>query len=209
MVAAVTSALKQHGPAALYGSFFIPFLFKSLPFDIGELMTYSSLNDWRAAAVQKAAPTAPAAAAAATAAPDKAALQAAADSSLAVEVAPSLGASSSMPALASLTAASIGNSSSGGLLNPVQFVSNMPDHVWDMAVGAAAGAAAVLISMPADCIKTVMVSGGWTSVDDQAYISCQGCAPGGSCWALELCSSLPVASCCFPRACLGMQNTTS
>jgi hypothetical protein len=167
MVAAVTSALKQHGPAALYGSFFIPFLFKSLPFDIGELMTYSSLNDWRAAAVQKAAPAAPAAAAAVT--PAKAAASAAADSSLAVET-PILGASSGMPALASLTAASIGNSSSGGLLNPVQFVSNMPDHVWDMAVGAAAGAAAVLISMPADCIKTVMVSGGWTSVDKE-YIS--------------------------------------
>jgi hypothetical protein len=165
MVAAVTTALKQHGPAALYGSFFIPFLFKSLPFDIGELMTYSSLNDWRAA--QRAA-------AGAAAAPGTSRLGAgsSSSSSLAAVPAPAVAASTSlaesnlqqqqmqgMPALASLTAASLNSSSSGGCFPSLSAaVQDMPDHVWDMAVGAAAGAAAVMISMPPDCIKTVMVS---------------------------------------------------
>jgi hypothetical protein len=168
MVAAVTSALKQHGPAALYGSFFIPFLFKSLPFDIGELMTYSSLNDWRAA--QKSA------AAAAPGAGKLGAGSSSSSSSLAAVPAPAVAASTSlaesdfqqqqqqmqgMPALASLTTASLNSSSSsggGGFPSPSALVQDMPDHVWDMTVGAAAGAAAVMISMPPDCIKTVMVS---------------------------------------------------
>jgi hypothetical protein len=160
MVAAVTSALKQHGPAALYGSFFIPFLFKSLPFDIGELMTYSSLNDWRA--TQKAG-----AAGAAAASASKP--QAACSTAFSAVHAPAAAADSSsldfgqqqqqgVPALASLTAASLSSSSSGGFPSPAAIAQGMPDHVWDMTVGAAAGAAAVLISMPPDCIKTVMVS---------------------------------------------------
>jgi hypothetical protein len=32
----------------------------------------------------------------------------------------------------------------------------VPEHVWDLAIGAAAGAAAVLVSMPFDCVKTYM-----------------------------------------------------
>jgi hypothetical protein len=166
MVAAVTSALKQHGPAALYGSFFIPFLFKSLPFDIGELMTYSSLNDWRA--TQKAGAAGAAAAAAAGASKP----QAPSSTAFSAVHAPAVAADNSssslefgqqqqgLPALASLTAASLSSSSSssGGFPSPAAVAQGMPDHVWDMTVGAAAGAAAVLISMPPDCIKTVMVS---------------------------------------------------
>jgi hypothetical protein len=35
-----------------------------------------------------------------------------------------------------------------------------PPHVWDLALGASAGAAAVLVSMPFDCIKTVIQTRG-------------------------------------------------
>ncbi|KAF6265051.1 hypothetical protein COO60DRAFT_1480397 [Scenedesmus sp. NREL 46B-D3] len=51
-------------------------------------------------------------------------------------------------------------SSSSGQNKLQQVLSNTPDHVWDMAAGAAAGAAAVLVSMPPDCVKTVLETGG-------------------------------------------------
>lgn len=164
MAAAVTSALKQHGPAALYGSFFIPFLFKSLPFDIGELMTYSSLNDWRAAQRKQAAAAPPGASILPAGSGAAVPAVAAVSSSLGSVADPAQQQqqqAQGMPALASLTAASLNNSSSSGRSGfpwPSSVVQDMPDHVWDMSVGAAAGAAAVLISMPPDCIKTLMVS---------------------------------------------------
>mmetsp|Transcript_26483 Transcript_26483/g.67332 ORF Transcript_26483/g.67332 Transcript_26483/m.67332 type:complete len:462 (-) Transcript_26483:520-1905(-) len=36
------------------------------------------------------------------------------------------------------------------------FCSRFPEHAWDLAIGGAAGAIAVLVSMPFDCIKTYM-----------------------------------------------------
>jgi solute carrier family 25 S-adenosylmethionine transporter 26 len=36
----------------------------------------------------------------------------------------------------------------------------LPPHAWDLAMGATAGAAAVLVSMPFDCIKTVIQTRG-------------------------------------------------
>jgi len=157
MMTHVLASIQQHGPAALYGSFFIPFLFKSLPFDIGELMTYSSLNDWRAAAVSKqTSPAAPNSAPAPAPAAAAAVVGSSCGSELqhAQEQQPH---HKGVPVLASLTAASL-SSSSSSFQWPADAVKDMPDHVWDMAVGATAGAAAVMISMPPDCIKTVMVS---------------------------------------------------
>lgn len=90
--------LKHGGLRSWYWGF-LPFCFKSLPFDIGELLTYSQLRDWQ--------------------------------QSLAV-----------------------------GPPTQAHLVASVPDGVWDAAIGAAAGAAAVLISMPADVIKTVMDTGG-------------------------------------------------
>jgi hypothetical protein len=158
MLGHVAAALKASGPAALYGSFFVPFLFKSLPFDIGELMTYSCLSDWRAA--QVAAGGASKARAGSS------------SSSTVVAVAPPASAAAAVmssssedehhqqhvPALGSLTAAALGTAPGSSWLQPGQLVREMPDHAWDCLVGAAAGAAAVLISHPPDCIKTVMVS---------------------------------------------------
>lgn len=164
MMTAVTTVLKAGGPAALYGSFFIPFLFKSLPFDIAELTTYSCLNDWRShhnssssAAAAAAAASKPAASAAAVpASSSSASLPETQQQQLIEQQQPQFQAT---PALASLTAASLSSSSSNsGSWWPSDIVQNMPDHVWDMTVGAAAGATAVLISHPNDCIKTVMVS---------------------------------------------------
>lgn len=102
MLRHMLGALQASGPAALYTSL-VPFCLKSLPFDMGELLTYSQLRDLK----------------------DRAA--AAPDSSL------------------------------GRLL------ARVPDHAADMAIGAAAGGAAVLLSMPSDCIKTVMETSGRTA----------------------------------------------
>lgn len=41
-----------------------------------------------------------------------------------------------------------------------QKVNRVPSHVWDIGIGACAGAAAVLVSMPFDCIKTYMQTHG-------------------------------------------------
>jgi hypothetical protein len=144
---------------ALYGSFFLPFCFKSLPFDIGELLTYASLNDWKDR--QLAAAPAAAARVAATGpvvtplvAPQQQQQQAALPFG-------SLTATSSDMAAITLTTAAVPSSSSSSGQNKLQHVlANTPDHVWDMAAGAAAGAAAVLVSMPPDCVKTVLETGG-------------------------------------------------
>lgn len=39
-------------------------------------------------------------------------------------------------------------------------LAHLPSHVWDLSTGAAAGAAAVLISMPFDCVKTYLQTHG-------------------------------------------------
>jgi hypothetical protein len=143
---------------ALYGSFFLPFCFKSLPFDIGELLTYASLNDWKDR--QLAAP--PAAAAAVAAVPAAGARPVVAPQQQQQQAAPAFGSitatSSDMAAITLTTAAP--SSSSTGQNKLQQMLANTPDHVWDMAAGAAAGAAAVLVSMPPDCVKTVLETGG-------------------------------------------------
>jgi hypothetical protein len=117
----MASAWRAGGPAALYWGF-LPFLAKSLPYDMGELNSYSSMQDWRDGAKAAAGTQSPS------------------------------GSSSS-------------SSSSG---NPVRAVQAglvaMPDSAWDLLVGAAAGATAVLLSMPTDCIKTVMETGGGVPV---------------------------------------------
>ena len=40
------------------------------------------------------------------------------------------------------------------------WMSSMPVHLWDLTTGAASGAAAVLVSMPFDCVKTYMQTHG-------------------------------------------------
>jgi hypothetical protein len=127
MFGAMASAWKVSGPAALYWGF-LPFLAKSLPYDMGELNSYSSMQDWRDGAKAAAGAQGP--------------------------------------------AGIVDSSSSSSSGNPVRAMQAglvaMPDSAWDLLVGAAAGATAVLLSMPTDCIKTVMETGGGVPV-----------APGG------------------------------
>jgi hypothetical protein len=47
-----------------------------------------------------------------------------------------------------------------GQSNLRQVVDQLPSHVWDLAIGATAGAAAVMVSMPFDCIKTYIQTRG-------------------------------------------------
>jgi hypothetical protein len=147
--------------SALYGTFFLPFCFKSLPFDIGELLTYASLNDWKERQLAAAPPAAAAPAAAATP------VAATADG-YAVD-APKQQQQQAALAFCSITATgsdmgaitlTTSPSSSSGQNKLQQMLASTPDHVWDMAAGAAAGAAAVLVSMPPDCVKTVLETGG-------------------------------------------------
>lgn len=98
MLGNMWSALMKSGPAGLYFSF-VPFCLKSLPFDIGELLTYSQLRDAQGDFAKRETP--------------------------------------------------LGN-----------WVRSVPDHAWDMAIGSAAGVAAVLVSMPSDVIKTVIETKG-------------------------------------------------
>jgi hypothetical protein len=143
---------------ALYGSFFLPFCFKSLPFDIGELLTYASLNDWK----ERQLAAAPAAAAAAAGIPAAGARPVVAQQQQQQQQAAlafgSITATSSD--MAAITLTTTAPSSSSGQSKLQQMLANTPDHVWDMAAGAAAGAAAVLASMPPDCVKTVLETGG-------------------------------------------------
>jgi hypothetical protein len=158
----------------LYGSFFLPFCFKSLPFDIGELLTYASLNDWKdrqlAAAPSAAAAAASPAAARPVAVPAAAAWEHEEVPQQQQQTALAFGSitatNSDMGAITRTTAAagSSSSSSSSGQSKVQQLLANTPDHVWDMAAGAAAGAAAVLVSMPPDCVKTVLETGGGVAV---------------------------------------------
>ncbi|WIA17868.1 hypothetical protein OEZ85_009368 [Tetradesmus obliquus] len=159
MLGAMFKALKQQGPRALYGSFFLPFCFKSLPFDIGELLTYASLNDWKDRQLAAAPPAAAAAAAAAKPAAAAVVVEPPQQQQLAFG---SITATSSDMGSITLTTSSSSNSSSSSSSQSKlqQVIANTPDHVWDMAAGAAAGAAAVLVSMPPDCVKTVLETGG-------------------------------------------------
>ena len=132
MLGAMAQAFKSGGPRALYWGF-LPFLYKSLPYDMGELVSYSSMQDWRDRVLQEA---------------------------------PKKGEGSKVVAAA---AVADGGSSSSTKQQQEEgafrsFLEAVPEHAWDMAAGAAAGAAAVLISMPTDCIKTVMETGGGVAV---------------------------------------------
>ncbi len=95
MLAHMGRMLRTGGLRSWYWGF-LPFCLKSLPYDIGELLTYSQLRDGYDF---------------------------------------------------------IKSSQSEGRFS---LASTVPEHVWDAGIGAAAGAAAVLVSMPADCLKTVM-----------------------------------------------------
>jgi solute carrier family 25 (mitochondrial S-adenosylmethionine transporter), member 26 len=141
LLAAAASELRTAGPGALYGAFFLPFCLRSLPYDIAELLTVSSLQDVRAGAI-----AAHAHASAVTIAPE-----------------PECGLQFSAAALplGSLSAAStaaVGTSrhSQTGLAASLAAV---PEQSWDAIAGAAAGVAAVLVSMPADVIKTTLEVG--------------------------------------------------
>lgn len=125
------------------------FEYRTLCDPAGELVTYSSLTDWKESALATAG-AAPAPAAAAQ--PPVAARATPAASGTDV-----LQQQQALP-LGSITAASGTSSEKPG--GQQQWFSTVPEHAWDMAIGAAAGAAAVLLSHPNDCIKTVMETGG-------------------------------------------------
>lgn len=107
MLRNMANTLKINGLRSWYWGF-LPFCFKSLPFDVAELLTWSQLRDWYDGIKD-------------------------------------------WKAQQSMT-------STGHPLTPTELwlVNNLPEQVWDAVIGAAAGAAAVCVSMPSDCVKTVM-----------------------------------------------------
>lgn len=133
----------------------------------GELVTYSSLTDWKEHALAAGGGSSGSTAVAAP--------QSSAPAAGAVADTTNLQQQRALP-LGSITAATSPSNSSSGADQPNQqqqqpWVSSVPEHAWDMAIGAAAGAAAVLLSHPNDCIKTVMETGGGAAA-----------APGSGAW---------------------------
>ncbi len=124
---------------------FLPFCLKSLPFDTAELLTWSQLRDWQARITVQAS--------AASTSSDGLLVAAAGDGG-GPNVSQSSDSSSGSRSNGSDSSGSSSSRSSVSSSPERWLADNVPEQAWDAILGGCAGAAAVLASMPADCVKT-------------------------------------------------------
>lgn len=140
---------RSQGLGGLYWGFW-PYCFESWPYDVSELVVYGHLKDLRQEACT-ASTSAAAAEVSATGAAARGGRWGRKGGN---------GGSSSGRIGDKGGAACEATASSPEQQQKHRWVSRLPDDVWDLATGAAAGATAVVLSMPLDCIKTAVQTSG-------------------------------------------------